>query len=244
MAARRSASVIVTPSFSPSSPETLQDIDQVEPGAFGIQLDRQDQVEMETMPDIQPPDVREPLDRIAGMGKDDAVEEGETPPQGILQGAPDQRAAVGLQMGLGQPGLLPRAEDPQGVGPGGDDKFLRRIGTEGSRRSSVPLSALSFRRSHTDRPGFHDIRRSASSITLLSNASLAAVFPLGLQLRDLLLFEGVEGDLADQRAGEVVPEFDLPGAAPADQMLLAVGDQRLLRLGGRPSPGPSGRRTP
>ena len=96
---------------------------------------------METMPDVEAPDVRKPLDRIAGMGKDDAVEEGETPSQGILKGAPDQRAAVGLQMGLGQPGLLPRAEDPEGVGPGGDDELLRRIGTEGADyRTSMKAS--------------------------------------------------------------------------------------------------------
>jgi len=32
--------------------------------------------------------------------------------------------------------------------------------------------------------------------------SLSVVFPRGLQLRDLLLFEGVEGDLSHQGAGE------------------------------------------
>ena len=66
--------------------------------------------------------------------------------------------------------------------------------------------------------------------------SLSAVFPFGLQFRNLLLFEGVEGDFADQRAGEVVPELDLPGAAPADQVLLAVGDS-VFSISGPAFPG-------
>ncbi|MBU4372624.1 MAG: hypothetical protein L6300_07915 [Syntrophaceae bacterium] len=57
--------------------------------------------------------------------------------------------------------------------------------------------------------------------------SFSAVFPFGLQSRNLLLFKDIEGDFADQRAGEVFPKLDIPGAAPADQVFLTVDDQRL-----------------
>ncbi|MBU4120785.1 MAG: hypothetical protein KKA48_04450 [Proteobacteria bacterium] len=65
---------------------------------------------MEAGGDVQPPDVGEVLDRIAGVGEDDAVKEFETAAEGVLQGAPDQRAAVRLEVGVGQTDLLPRVE--------------------------------------------------------------------------------------------------------------------------------------
>jgi len=86
---------------------------------------------MEAGGNVQPPDVGEALDRVAGVGKDDAVQERETAAEGVLQRTPDQRAAVGLKVGFGQPDLLPRTEEPEGVRPGGEDDLLRRIGTEG-----------------------------------------------------------------------------------------------------------------
>ena len=64
------------------------------------------------------------------MGEDDAVEKSEAIREGILEGAPDERTAVGLQMRLGQADLFSRAEQTQGVGPGGNNDLLRCVGTE------------------------------------------------------------------------------------------------------------------
>ena len=110
-------------------PEPSQNIDHVLPGAVRVQLDRQDQVEVEGIPDVEAPDIGEPLNRVAGVGKNHPVQEVQATAEGVLQGAPDQGTAVGLKVGLGQADLLSGSEEPHGVRPGGEDDLLRGIGT-------------------------------------------------------------------------------------------------------------------
>ena len=78
------------------------------------------------------------------MRKDHAVKEVDPPAERVFQSAPNQRAAVRLEVRFGQTDLLPGAEEAHRVGPGSQDDLLRRIGTVGSDDFSAAFRLESF----------------------------------------------------------------------------------------------------
>jgi len=57
---------------------------------------------MERFGHIDPPEVGEALDGVAGVGEDDAGQVVRSPCQGVFENAADERAAVGLQVPVGE----------------------------------------------------------------------------------------------------------------------------------------------
>ena len=80
------------------------------------------------------------------MGEKGAVQEIQAPGEGILQGAAHETAAVGLQVSVGPGDGAAAADDAKSEGAGGQDQFLRGIGTKGAHHlpagGRLPLAGV------------------------------------------------------------------------------------------------------
>ena len=110
-------------------PEFLQDVHHVVSGACRIEFNGQGNIQMKTEGDVHPPDIGQPLHRVAGVRKNHAIQILNPAGETLLQNSAHHGAAVRLQVGIGQADMLFRAEKPQGMGARGHDDLLGRVGT-------------------------------------------------------------------------------------------------------------------
>jgi len=114
--------------------EAAQDVEQVLPGARRVQLDRQDRVHVKGLRHVEPPQVGEALDGVAGMGEDDAGQVIRPPRQAVFEDAADERAAVGLQVPVGEAARAWGPEEADGVCPRRVEKLFRGVGAQHADR--------------------------------------------------------------------------------------------------------------